>query len=355
MIACVWVVAASLIGLSAVVVGANGSEQLMAPAHPGMVWIPGGEFVMGVTAPAVQICGPADAEDATPLHSVYVDGFWMDETEVTNEQFAEFVRATGYRTIAELPLSAEEFPQLTPEERRDGSLVFAAPEQTVPLVNYRAWWQFRTGADWKHPDGLGSDLTGRGRFPVVHVAYADAAAYARWAGKRLPTEAEWEFASRGGHTTARYLWDGDELAPGGKWQANIWQGHFPNQNTGADGFVGLATVKSYPPNSYGLYDMAGNVWEGCSDWYRRDTYESRSTTGPSRNPQGPAESLDPTEPGVLKRVQRGGSFLCSDQYCSRYVAGARGKGDVSSSTNHLGFRCIASIRVGVPAADVNRG
>jgi len=197
------------------------------------------------------------------------------------------------------------------------------------------WWTYIAGANWKHPKGLGSSVTGKDNEPVVQICYTDAMAYAKWAGKRLPTEAEWEYAARGGKSYSKYYW-GEELKPGGKWVANIFQGAFPWKNTDADGYAEIAPVKSFPPDAYGLYDMDGNVWEWCSDLYRPDYYMHAA----SANPQGPADSYDPDEPGVEKHVQRGGSFLCSDDYCIRYKAGSRGKGETSSAGNNLGFRCV---------------
>jgi formylglycine-generating enzyme required for sulfatase activity len=312
-------------------------------APDGMAWIPGGEFSMGAAddadADAVPPghCGPLD--DARPVHRVAVDGFWMDRTEVTNEQFAKFVRATGYVTLAERKPTAAEFPGAPPENLVAGSVVFDPPVRPVPLDSHFRWWSYVQGASWRHPFGAGSDLRERERYPVVHVAYEDAQAYATWAGKRLPTEAQFEFAARGGLTGKRYAW-GDELRPGGRWMANTFQGHFPDRDTGDDGWVGLAPVGSFPANGYGLYDVAGNVWEWLSDWYRADTYATLAAGGVANNPRGPVDSLDPEEPGVAKRVQRGGSFLCTTQYCTRYLVGSRGKGEPSSAANHLGFRCV---------------
>jgi formylglycine-generating enzyme required for sulfatase activity len=220
-----------------------------------------------------------------------------------------------------------------------GSVVFVPPPRPVPLDSHFRWWSYVEGASWRHPFGPGSDLRGREHHPVVHVAYDDARAYAAWAGKRLPTEAEFEFAARGGLSGKRFAW-GDELHPDGRWMANTFQGHFPDHDVGDDGWKGLAPVASYPPNGYGLHDVAGNVWEWVADWYRPDTYATLAAHGVARNPRGPDDSLDPQEPGVPKRVQRGGSFLCTTQYCSRYLVGSRGKGEPSSGADHLGFRCV---------------
>jgi formylglycine-generating enzyme required for sulfatase activity len=308
-----------------------------------MVWIPGGEFSMGTDDPTEMICGGPDAMmDARPIHRVYLDGFWMDATEVTNEEFERFVQGTGYVTVAERKPRREDFPDAPPENLVPGSVVFKPTPKPVPLNNHLQWWEYVKGANWRHPDGTESDWKGRAKHPVVHVAYEDAAAYANWAGKRLPTEAEWEFAARGGLSGQPYAW-GRELKPGGKWAANIYQGRFPMRDTAEDGFAGLAPVAQFPPNGYGLYDMAGNVWEWCSDWYRPDYYDTfLALGGVARNPRGPADSFDPAEPGVTKRVQRGGSYLCTDQYCTRYMVGARGKGELSTGSNHLGFRCVKS-------------
>jgi sulfatase modifying factor 1 len=305
-----------------------------------MVWIPGGEFLMGTDDPTELICGGPDRmPDGRPIHRVLVAGFWMDQTEVTNEQFARFVEATGYVTVAERVPRREDFPDAPRENLVAGSVVFRPTSQAVSLTNHYQWWEYVPGANWRHPLGPGSDIQGRDQYPVVHVAWDDAAAYAKWAGKRLPTEAEWEFAARGGLKQQPYAW-GRELKPGGKWMANIYQGQFPVRDTALDGYDGIAPVGQFPPNAYRLYDMAGNVWEWCADWYRPDYYAT--ATNLTRNPSGPSSSFDPGEPGVPKRVQRGGSFLCTDQYCTRYLVGSRGKGEPSSASNHLGFRCVKS-------------
>jgi formylglycine-generating enzyme len=282
--------------------------------------------------------------DARPIHRVRVAGFWIDTHEVTNAQFAAFVKATGYRTVAERPPRPEDFPGAPPENLVAGSIVFAPPTQPVPLRDgsggaHLRWWSYVPGASWRHPGGPETSIEGHDDDPVVHVAYEDAEAYANWAGKRLPTEAEWEFAARGGLAGATYPW-GDEFQPDGRWMANTWQGRFPQENTAADGFSGIAPVGQYPANGYGLHDMSGNVWEWCSDWYRPDTYARDARAGVASDPAGPADSFDPQEPGQAKRVQRGGSFLCSDQYCSRYIVGTRGKGEIASSTNHIRFHCV---------------
>jgi formylglycine-generating enzyme len=315
-----------------------------APAPEGMVWIPGGEFSMGARDPMDRndMVGMQATTDSRPVHRVAVDGFWMDATEVTNEQFARFVKATGYLTVAERKPSQEDFPTAPPEELVPGSVVFTPPDHAVPLNDHFQWWAFVDGADWRHPLGSTSSIEGKEHFPVVQIAYEDALAYAEWAGKRLPTEAEWEFAARGGLAGRLYPW-GDEFTKDGKWMANSHQGNFPNLDTGADAFAGIAAVAQYPANNHGLYDVGGNVWEWVSDWYRPDYYaELAAAGGIARNPIGPAAPFDPDEPGVPKRVHRGGSFLCTDQYCSRYMVGTRGKGEVSTGTNHLGFRCVQS-------------
>ena len=314
------------------------------PAKPwpeGMVWIPGGEFAMGAVMNGNGSSEmPMASNDAAPVHRVFVDGFWMDATTVTNQQFEEFVRASGYVTIAERTPTKEEFPTAPAENLVAGSVIFAPTDHEVPLNDHLQWWSYVKGANWRRPLGPDSDIKGKEKYPVIHMAYPDAEAYAKWAGKRLPTEAEFEFAARGGLTGKTYTW-GDEFRPGGKWMANTWQGKFPVKDAGEDGYAGIAPVKSFPANGYGLYDMSGNVWQWCSDWYRPDYYETLADKGGvARNPQGPDESFDPSEPGVKKRVHRGGSFLCNDQYCSRYIVGTRGKGEVETGTNHLGFRVV---------------
>jgi formylglycine-generating enzyme len=323
------------------------------PARPSgkspasMVWIPGGEFSMGSDYRCESLCGlPGVTNDAVPIHRVYVDGFWMDETEVTNAQFRQFVEETGYITVAEIKPTEEEFPGAPPENLVAGSTVFAPTANHVPLDNYFQWWSYVHGAQWRHPTGPDSSIEGQDEYPVVQICYEDAEAYAKWAGKRLPTEAEWEFAARGGQAGQLYVW-GNELQPDGKFQANIYQGRFPIQggDTGADGFVGIAPVRQYKPNPYQLYDMGGNVWEWVSDWYRHDYYARLHASGAvARNPQGPDIPYDPAEPDQKKRVHRGGSFLCSDLYCTRYMVGTRGKGEVRTASNHCGFRCVKNDR-----------
>ena len=307
----------------------------------GMVWIPGGEFSMGARkTETMNDVGMQATLDSRPIHRVYVDGFWMDKTDVTNAEFARFVRATGYVTVAERKPRAEDFPDAPPENLVAGAVVFSPPDHLVALNDHLQWWSYVPGANWRHPEGPQSSLKGRDDYPVVDVAYQDAVAYAKWAGKRLPTEAEWEFAARGGLSGKLYPW-GDEFRPSGKWMANTHQGTFPIRDTGEDGHIGISKVALYPPNRYGLYDMAGNVWQWTADWYRPDYYaQLLSVGGTARNPQGPDSSYDPAEPGEKKRSQRGGSFLCTDQYCSRYTVGTRGKGEVSTGTSHLGFRCV---------------
>jgi formylglycine-generating enzyme required for sulfatase activity len=259
----------------------------------------------------------------------------MDKTEVTNEQFERFIRATAYVTTAERTPDPREYPGAPPENLVAGSIVFNPPAAEVPLNNHFIWWKWTPGANWRHPEGSTSDLRGREKHPVVHVSWFDAEAYAKWAGKRLPTEAEWEFAARGGLDRQKFVW-GNEQKPNNQWQANIWQGRFPKENSVADGFYLTAPVASYRTNGYGLYDMSGNVWEWCADWYRHDYYAN----SPSTNPPGPTDSFDPNEPGVAKKVMRGGSYLCSDLYCTGYRPSARMKSTPDTGLSHSGFRCV---------------
>jgi formylglycine-generating enzyme len=311
-------------------------------APVGMVWIPGGEFSMGAQDPPTgDMVGMQATTDSRPIHRVYVDGFFMDKTDVTNAQFAEFVKATGYITVAEKAPTAEEFPGAPPENLVAGGVVFTPPTHAVALNDHFQWWKYVKGANWRHPTGPASTIKGKGNYPVVQVAYQDAEAYANWAHKQLPTEAEWEFAARGGLAGKPFVW-GEKFNPNGKYMANTFQGQFPNKDSGSDGYVGLAPVAQFSPNGYGLYDMAGNVWQWTSDWYRVDYYTVLANAGGvARNPKGPDSPFDPAEPTEKKKVHRGGSFLCTDQYCSRYMVGTRGKGEVSTGTNHLGFRCVS--------------
>jgi formylglycine-generating enzyme required for sulfatase activity len=310
------------------------AEPAPTPAHPGMIWVPGGTFWMG--------CEGCGMPDALPSHLVSVQGFWMDEAPVTNAQFAEFVKATAYVTVAERPLDPKEYPGVPLDKLVPGSAVFTGTPAAVALDNPLQWWRYTPGASWRHPAGPSSSLQGRADHPVVHVAFEDALAFAKWADKRLPTEAEFEFAARGGLDRHRYPW-GNEMTPGGKPVANTWQGQFPVRDRGEDGHLGTSPVTAFPPNGFGLRDMGGNVWQWCSDWYRPDTYAVRARGGGIvRDPQGPADSFDPEEPGAAKRVLRGGSYLCTDQYCARYLVGSRGKSEISSGTSNLGIRLVRS-------------
>jgi sulfatase modifying factor 1 len=310
------------------------SNNVSAPSLPpsGMVRIPGGEFWMGSDEPMFQ--------DARPWHRVNLDAYFIDITLVTNEQFAQFIKATHYVTIAEQRPRAEDFPGAPPGNLVAGSVVFSPPNHPVPLDDYFQWWTYVKGANWRHPQGPASDLRGKQKHPVVHVAYPDAEAYCKWQGQRLPTEAEFEFAERGGLDRKPYAW-GDKFKSSGKFMANTFQGHFPDKSTAEDGYATTSPVGAFPSNGYGLFDMSGNVWEWTSDWYRPDYYQTLADSGHvTRNPQGPPDSVDPSEPGIVKKVHRGGSFLCTDQYCSRYKVGGRGKGEPNTGTNHLGFRCV---------------
>jgi len=314
----------------------HGPLQADVPPHADMVRVPGGTFLMGSEAFYLE---------ERPVHRVTVDGFWIDRTTVTNEQFQRFVEATGYVTFAERPPKAEDYPGALPELLVPGSLVFQKPPGRVDMENIGNWWAYVPGADWRHPEGPGSSLDGRWQHPVAHVAYEDAKAYAAWMGKTLPTEAEWEFAARGGLEGATYAW-GDEFAPGGQIMANTWQGEFPWQNLRTDGFEGTSAVGSFPPNGYGLYDMAGNVWQWTTDWYRplHPADEPKACCVPI-NPRGGSkeESYDPVQPKIKipRKVLKGGSHLCAPNYCLRYRPAARFPEPVDTSTCHLGFRCIS--------------
>ena len=300
----------------------------------GMVLIPGGLFAMGAN--------DTYPEEA-PVHNVEVDSFWIDPTTVTNAQFAVFVAATGHVTVAEIAPRAEDYPGALPEMLYAGSLVFKKTRGKVDTADWSQWWEFRKGADWRHPYGPGSSIEGLDDHPVVHVAYADALAYATWAGKELPTEAEHEYAARGGLIAATYAW-GDVFRPGGKHMANTWQGMFPYENTREDGWETTAPVGQYPANGYGLYDMIGNVWEWTQDWYapRHAGDEAKACCVP-KNPRGPATgTIDPNTPQVpiQQKVLKGGSFLCAPSYCKRYRPAARHAESIDTSTCHVGFRCV---------------
>lgn len=312
------------------------SAQPAEPPYPEMVWIPGGTFLMG---------SDAHYPEEAPAHAVTVDGFWMDRYTVTNAQFQRFVEETDYVTVAERPLNPQDYPDALPELLVPGSAVFQQPPHRVDLRNPLNWWAYVPGANWQHPEGPGSSLKGRWKHPVVHVAFEDAEAYATWAGKALPTEAQWERAARGGLEAMTYTW-GNEYAPGGTLMANTWQGEFPWQNLRADGKIGTMPVGSFPPNRYGLYDMAGNVWEWTADWYQAHHPDkaSKPCCIPV-NPQGATkeQSVDPTQPTMPRKVLKGGSFLCAPNYCLRYRPAARIPESIDTSTCHIGLRCVSTI------------
>jgi formylglycine-generating enzyme len=313
-------------------------------SSPGMVLIPAGEFVMGSDDPAAP-------RNERPAFRVKLDTFWMDDHEVTNSEFRRFVEATGYLTTAERPPDWEEMKkQLPPGTEKPpadklvpGSMVFMPTAGPAPKGTTAEWWQWVPAACWRHPEGPGSHLDGRDDHPVVQVSWDDAVAYCQWAGKRLPTEAEWEFAARGMLADKKYIW-GDDPPTDDRKLANIWQGDFPHRNLKLDGYERTAPVRSYPPNGYGLFDMAGNVWEWCGDWYHVEAYARVAGTGLVVNPPGPREFLDPKEPSVPKRVIRGGSFLCHVSYCEGYRPGARRGIAQDTGMSHIGFRCVQSAK-----------
>ncbi|MFZ5778733.1 MAG: formylglycine-generating enzyme family protein [Pseudomonadota bacterium] len=307
----------------------------MAAPLAGMVRVPGGTFRMG---------SDHHYPEEAPVHTVSVDPFWIDAAPITNAEFRRFVEATGHVTWAEIPPDARDYPGARPEMLRAGGLVFTPPKRAVDLGDWRQWWRFTFGANWRRPYGKGSHIGGLDDHPVVQVAFRDAEAYARWAGKVLPTEAEWEFASRGGLDGAEFAW-GNELTPGGRHLANTWQGAFPRENTRADGWSRTSPVRSYPPNGYGVYDMIGNVWEWTADWWseRHEADVAKACCVP-RNPRGaPMQgSYDPDQPSVRipRKVLKGGSHLCAPSYCRRYRPAARHAEPVDTSTSHVGFRCV---------------
>ena len=302
--------------------------------RPDMDWIPGGTFLMG---------SDRHYSEEGPAHQVMVDGFWMDQHTVKNDEFRRFVHETGYQTVAERPLRPEDYPGIDPALLLPGSAVFQKPSGPVERSNCMNWWTYIPGTTWEHPEGPDSDISTRGDHPVVHVAYPDVEAYARWAGKQIPSEAQWERAARGGLEGADYCW-GDEFTPGGRHMANSWQGEFPWQNLNEDGFEGTAPVGSFPANGYGLHDMAGNVWEWTRDWYaaRHEAPDPQKTCCMPRNPRGPRPETLQGANGVRfpPKVLKGGSFLCAPGYCLRYRPAARFPETVDTSTSHVGFRLI---------------
>jgi sulfatase modifying factor 1 len=300
-----------------------------------MVHVPGGTFRMG---------SDRHYPEERPAHRVSVDAFWIDRTPVTNREFLRFVNATGYLTVAEIKPDAKDYPGALPYMLKAGSLVFTPPKHPVDLRDWGQWWSFKFGANWRRPYGPRSSIAGLHDHPVVHIAYRDAEAYAKWAGKELPTEAEWEFAARGGLDGAEFAW-GSEFTPGGRYMANTWQGDFPHQNLNQDGHERTSPVMAFPPNGYGLCDMIGNIWEWTVDWYSpgHEADASKPCCVP-HNPRGDREdtSYDPCQPEIRipRKVMKGGSHLCAPNYCQRYRPAARHAEPVDTSTTHLGFRCI---------------
>jgi sulfatase modifying factor 1 len=305
------------------------------PPSPNMVWIAGGTFLMG---------SEQFYPEERPTHQATVQGFWIQKYEVTNEQFAQFVEATGYVTVAEAAPRAEDYPGAKPEMLVAGSMVFKKSRGPVDLSNWANWWEWMPGADWRHPEGPRSSITGRMRHPVVQVAYADVEAYCSWAGMTLPTEAEWEYAARGNMQEKIFTW-GDEHYPHGEVMANVWQGEFPWQNLLFDGYAGTSPVGAFPPNGYGLFDMAGNVWEWTSDWFvtRRTAEKGKACcTGKLSPIEAREKSYDPNQPDVRipRKVLKGGSHLCAPNYCLRYRPAARSPQMIDTAMNHIGFRCV---------------
>lgn len=323
--------------------GKNAVTEQQSEAPDGMTYIPGGSFDMGGNS---EQAGP----DEFPVHEVMVSPFYMDVTEVTNAEFEAFVAATGYVTVAEKDIDWEEIkaqvPAGTPKPPdsvlQAGSLVFKATNGPVDLNDYSQWWRWTIGADWRNPEGPGSNIEDRMNHPAVHIAWEDAEAYANWAGKRLPTEAEWEWAAMGGRKDTKYPWGNDPVEQASD-KANFWQGKFPYQNYVLDGFERTAPVKSFPANPYGLYDLAGNVWEWCQDKYDVNAYERYAQEGVAKDPSGSEVYNDPREPYTPKHVIRGGSFLCNDSYCSGYRVARRMSSSKDSGFNHTGFRCVKDI------------
>jgi formylglycine-generating enzyme required for sulfatase activity len=302
---------------------------------PNMVWIPSGTFRMG---------SDKHYQEEAPSHRVSVDGFWIDPTPVTNRQFRKFANETGYVTVAERPPDPKDYPGALPHMLKAGSMVFMPPKHPVDLRDWSQWWKFKFGANWRRPYGPRSSISGLDDHPVVHVAYCDAEAYAKWAGKELPTEVEWEFAARGGLDGTEFAW-GDEFTPGGKHMANTWQGNFPHQNLCSDGFERTSPVTAFPPNGYGVYDMIGNVWEWTRDWWsQKHQADAPKACCIPENPRGGREesSYDPCQPAIKipRKVIKGGSHLCAPNYCRRYRPAARHAQPVDTSTSHVGFRCI---------------
>lgn len=318
-------------------------QEVPSESPAGMVYVPGGAFEMGGKSTQAD-------PDELPRRKVEVAAFFMDAHEVTNREFAGFVEATGYKTVAERPIDWEAMAKILPPGTPKppdsvllpGSLVFQPTDGPVNLQNYSQWWRWTIGANWRQPEGPGSNIAERMDHPVVHIAWEDAMAYAKWVGKRLPTEAEWEWAAMGGLDDPKYPW-GNKPASEATDQANFWQGPFPYINSEEDGYFSTAPVKSYPPNGYGLYDMAGNVWEWTADKYHHDAYSMSRSDKVLANPKGPDTSFDPQEPGIPKRSMRGGSFLCHESYCSGYRVARRMKSSEDSGFNHAGFRCVKGV------------